>query len=77
MIGLAVHERNVLPDRAWDMTLPELCTLLHPPESQELEVSNNVEGFLVGALLDERIARIKALTLEERVELQEWKAYLM
>ncbi len=77
MVALAVHEKGVLPDRAWDMTLPDLCLLLTPPEEKWLEVSNAIEGQVICFQLQERIDLLASLTLEQRCELEELKSRLM
>lgn len=66
-----------MPDRLWDMSVQDLCLFIAPPEDNKRTVTNSIEGQLVAAEIDERIARVKALSIDERLELERWKAELM
>lgn len=74
---MACHNSGLAVDRAWGMTLADLVLTAQPPKEETKVATDKYQQYAMLVELDERIKLRESLTLEERIELEEFKARVM
>ena len=77
LVNLLSHKLNLPADRVWEMSVGDICLTLKEPVEKVKSADHATAQKSLCLAFDERLARLKALTLEQRVELENWKAHLM
>jgi hypothetical protein len=77
VVRAVVHKYEMSADAIWDMCIPDLFLMLKPPEEATTTTTDRGEQIAMCIMLDERIQALAALSIDERVELEQWKYDLM
>lgn len=77
VVRLVVSKYQLPADVCWSHTVADLLLMMQPPESRTTTTDNPLEQRIILADLDRRLSLLDTLTLEERIELADWKQQLM
>ena len=75
IVRAVVHKYQLPADRCWAMTVSDMMLMLREPEQNERTDNAFVQRMMCLAL-DKRLNVRKKLSLQERIELNEWVAKL-
>ena len=64
-------------DKAWGMTVADLVLTLLPRKEEQNHAENRIEQMVLCARIDERFKLLDDLTIQERIELENFKASVM
>lgn len=78
LVRKVVYRRKLAPARVWRWTLADICMVLRGDTDQDATTTDSkAEQLRLCRELDERLALMNRLTVEQRIELEDWKSRLM
>lgn len=76
LVSAVVREYRLPADRCWQMTVRDLCLMIRQPEERQ-RATDTTSQYLMCVESDRRRELREKLSVEERIELEDFKLALM